>query len=323
MKGYIDLHAHLDGSINVDIAKKLARLQGITLPTDDDNKLSSLLSISDSCRDLNDFLKCFELPLTLLQTEAGIKEAVYLILENMREDGVIYSEIRFAPQLHTKGGLSQEKVIRAAIEGLRKSKIPGNLILCCMRGDKNERENRLTVELAHEYLSKNEGVVAIDLAGAEAVYPTKNFISILKLASSYDIPMTIHAGEAGSAEDIKVAIEMGARRIGHGVRAYEDENVMRLIKDKGIYLEMCPTSNYYTKAVPDMREYPLLKFLNMGIKVTVNTDDMAIVRMNLSKEFKYIEDLLGLTDMQKEVIFNNSLEASFASRETKERLISV
>ncbi len=323
MKGYIDLHAHLDGSINLDIAKRLARLQGITLPTDDDNKLSSLLSISDSCRDLNDFLKCFELPLTLLQTEAGIKEAVYLILENMREDGVIYSEIRFAPQLHTKGGLSQEKVIRAAIEGLRKSKIPGNLILCCMRGDKNERENRLTVELAHEYLSKNEGVVAIDLAGAEAVYPTKNFISILKLASSYDIPMTIHAGEAGSAEDIKVAIEMGARRIGHGVRAYEDENVMRLIKDKGIYLEMCPTSNYYTKAVPDMREYSLLKFLNMGIKVTVNTDDMAIVRTTLSKEFKYIEDLLGLTDMQKEVIFNNSLEASFASRETKERLISV
>ena len=323
MKGYIDLHAHLDGSINLDIAKRLARLQGITLPTDDDNKLSSLLSISDSCRDLNDFLKCFELPLTLLQTEAGIKEAVYLILENMREDGVIYSEIRFAPQLHTKGGLSQEKVIRAAIEGLRKSKIPGNLILCCMRGDKNERENRLTVELAHEYLSKNEGVVAIDLAGAEAVYPTKNFISRLKLASSYDIPMTIHAGEAGSAEDIKVAIEMGARRIGHGVRAYEDENVMRLIKDKGIYLEMCPTSNYYTKAVPDMREYSLLKFLNMGIKVTVNTDDMAIVRTTLSKEFKYIEDLLGLTDMQKEVIFNNSLEASFASRETKERLISV
>lgn len=323
MKGYIDLHAHLDGSINVDIAKKLARIQGITLPTDDDNKLSSLLSISDSCRDLNDFLKCFELPLTLLQTEAGIKEAVYLILENMRKDGVIYSEIRFAPQLHTKGGLSQEKVIRAAIEGLKKSKIPANLILCCMRGDKNERENRLTVELAHEYLSKNEGVVAIDLAGAEAVYPTKNFISILKLASSYDIPMTIHAGEAGSAEDIKIAIEMGARRIGHGVRAYEDENVMRLIKDKGIYLEMCPTSNYYTKAVPDMREYSLLKFLNMGIKVTVNTDDMAIVRTTLSKEFKYIEDLLGLTDMQKEVIFNNSLEASFASRETKERLISV
>ena len=147
---YIDLHAHLDGSVTVDIAKKLAALQNIALPTDNDEELLALLSVPDSCESLNDFLQCFELPGRLMQTPEGLQNAVTLVLENMAQDGVIYAELRFAPQFHTLGGMTQEQAVQAAVAGLKNAPIPGNLILCCMRGEGNEKENEETMMLAKQ-----------------------------------------------------------------------------------------------------------------------------------------------------------------------------
>lgn len=151
---YIDLHAHLDGCITTEIARKLAALQQITLPAATDEELLSLLSVPDTCENLNDFLKCFDLPLSLLQTEEALEEAVYLILSEMKEDGVIYAELRFAPQLHTQKEMTQETAIHAALRGLKRAPIPSNLILCCMRGDLNQKENLETLELAKNILLK-------------------------------------------------------------------------------------------------------------------------------------------------------------------------
>ena len=123
---YIDLHLHLDGAITLDIAKKLASLQNIELPTDNDEELEKLLSVPDDCESLNDFLQCFELPLTLLQTPEGLTEAVRLVSDNIQSQGVIYAEIRWAPQLHTDNGMTQEDAIKAALEGLKKTK-PKNI----------------------------------------------------------------------------------------------------------------------------------------------------------------------------------------------------
>ena len=120
---YIDLHAHLDGSVTVDIAKKLAALQNIALPTDNDEELLALLSVPDSCESLNDFLKCFDLPGRLMQTPEGLQNAVTLVLENMAQDGVIYAELRFAPQFHTLGGMTQEQAVQAAVAGLKNALI--------------------------------------------------------------------------------------------------------------------------------------------------------------------------------------------------------
>ena len=127
-------------------------MQQITLPAATDEELLSLLSVPDTCENLNDFLKCFDLPLSLLQTEEALEEAVYLILSEMKEDGVIYAELRFAPQLHTQKEMTQETAIHAALRGLKRAPIPGNLILCCMRGDLNQKENLETLELAKKYL---------------------------------------------------------------------------------------------------------------------------------------------------------------------------
>ena len=317
---YIDLHLHLDGAITLDIAKKLASLQNIELPTDNDEELEKLLSVPDDCESLNDFLQCFELPLTLLQTPEGLTEAVRLVSDNIQSQGVIYAEIRWAPQLHTDNGMTQEDAIKAALEGLKKTNLKANLILCCMRGEGNEKQNNETLELAKKYLVEDGGVVAIDIAGAEALYPTSNYKDLFAKAKEYGIPFTIHAGEADGPESVETAIEFGTKRIGHGVRSYEDPEVVELIKREGVTLEMCPTSNRQTHAIEDMSKYPFMDYLNQGVKVTLNTDDMGIERTTLANEFRYMEKNFNLTYEQEKTILLNSINAAFTTKETKDEL---
>lgn len=320
MGKFIELHLHLDGAITVDIAKKLAELQKIVLPGTTDEELEKVLTVPEDCNSLNDFLNCFGLPLTLMQTRKGISEAVRLVAENIKSQGVIYAEIRFAPQLHTRKGLTQEEVVLAALEGMKKSGLKLNLILCCMRGEGNEPDNEETLKVAKRYLVKDGGVVAVDLAGAEGVYPTSLYEGLFRKAAEMGIPFTIHAGEAGSADSVRSAIQYGASRIGHGVRIFEDPEVVEMIRLKEIPLEMCPTSNRITKAISDMRNYPLMDYLNKGIKVTVNTDDMGIENITLADEFEYLKESFGLTDEQEKVILKNSIEAAFTTDKVKGEL---
>lgn len=316
----IDLHCHLDGSITLDIAKKLGALQNIELPAKSDEALLKKLSVPEDCESLNDFLQCFGLPLRLLQTKEGIVEAVRLVQENCKSQGLMYLEIRFAPQLHQIQGLTQEEVILSALEGLKQSDLHTNLILCLMRSDHNQDENLETVKLAKKYLVKDEGVVAIDLAGAEGLFKTADFEKEFALASEIGVPFTIHAGEADGADSVWTALKFGAKRIGHGVRIAEDSELVKYVVEHKIPFEMCPNSNRQTKAVDDMTKYPLKDFLKAGVKVTINTDDMAICRTTLQNEFEYIEKMYGITEEEKKKLLLNAVDAAFCSDEYKDLL---
>lgn len=316
----IDLHCHLDGSITLPIAKKLGELQNIELPAKSDESLLKKLSVPEDCESLNDFLQCFGLPLRLLQTKEGIAEAVRLVQENCKSQGLMYLEIRFAPQLHQIQGLTQEEVILSALEGLKQSDLHTNLILCLMRSDHNQDENLETVKLAKKYLEKDEGVVAIDLAGAEGLFKTADFEKEFALASELGVPFTIHAGEADGADSVWTALKFGAKRIGHGVRISEDPELVKYVVEHKIPLEMCPNSNRQTKAVSDMTKYPLKDFLKAGVKVTINTDDMAICRTTLQNEFEYIEKMYGITEEEKKKLLLNAVDAAFCSDEYKDLL---
>lgn len=323
MNKYIELHLHLDGAITPDIARRLAALQDIPLPTDDKAALRALLCVPEDCESLNDFLKCFDLPLSLMQTSEGIREAVRLVQENLKTQGVIYAELRFAPQFHCQKGLTQRQAVEAALTGLSQSDLPCNLILCCMRGSGQETQaaNLETVRLAKEFLVEHGGVTALDLAGAEALFPTADFAEPFALARSFQIPFTIHAGEADGAASVLAAIRMGARRIGHGVRSMEDENVLAMLRDQQILLEMCPTSNRQTHAIPDMNRYPLKQYLDMGIPVAVCTDDMAICGTNLEKEFRYAEQLCGLTKEDELRMQQYAVRYAFTSEAVRQQLM--
>ena len=317
---YIDLHLHLDGAITAEIAKELAKLQGIALPAKDDDELRSMLSVPEDCASLNDFLSCFALPDSLMQTKEGLCEAVRLVMDDALSQGVIYAELRFAPQLHTDGGMTQEQAVLAALDGLKRSGLKGNLILCCMRGEDTADANFETLELAKKYLVADGGVVAIDLAGAEALFPTENYRALFSRAREYGVPFTIHAGEADGAGSIRAAIDFGASRIGHGVRCYEDAALTQLVIDRGIPFEMCPTSNRQTHAVESMDDYPLMDYLEKGIKVTLNTDDPAIEGTTLAGEYRYVEETFGLTQEQKMTLLKNAIDAAFTTESVKSAL---
>lgn len=328
MERYIELHLHLDGAITPDIAKELATLQKIKLPYNDEQQLEKALMVSKDCRSLNEFLECFKLPCSLLQTKEGIERAVYLVQENIKKQGVAYAEIRFAPQLHMDKGLTMREVVKSALDGLKKSDLKCNLILCCMRMDDNKKQNLETVRLAKEYLINEEsnedfGVVALDLAGAEALYKTEQFEDVFKLANELNVPFTIHAGEADGVESVKKAVEFGAKRIGHGVRSIEDLSLMKILSEKRICLEMCPTSNLQTKAIEEIKDFPIREFMKAGIPVTINTDDMAICGTNIEHELNLIKNTFNITDDEENEIYANAVRYSFAKNKIKKQLMEV
>ena len=303
---FIDLHLHLDGAITLDIAKVLAKLQNQTLPASSDAELSKLLSIPPDCEDLNEYLRRFDLPISLLQTKESISEAFYLVQEKLIAQNVIYAELRFAPQSFMQRGLSQREVVEAALDGLSRSNLSSSIILCCMRGPRREKANLETVQLAKEYLTTHDGITALDLAGAEGLFATSDYRELFALASKLDVPFTLHAGEAAGADSVRCAIEMGARRIGHGVRAFEDD-------------ALCPTSNRQTKVVSDMKTYPLSDFVKRELAVTLNTDNPAISSTTIANEFAYAQSL-GITLAQEEKMLLTAVDAAFTDKATKDKL---
>ena len=316
--GLIDLHLHLDGSLSVKTVKELAALQNIEIP-EDEAELLKLLRINDDCKDLTEYLEKFAFPGKLLQTKEAIAISVYNLQEELKEQGLIHAEIRFAPQLHTLQGLSQREVIEAAIDGLNRSDFSAELILCCMRGNDNHEANLETVKLAKDYIGK--GACCIDIAGAEALFPTENFEDLFALARELEIPFTIHAGEADGPKSVYKALEYGTKRLGHGVRSLEDPALIEKIVSEGITLELCPTSNLHTCMFPTMEEYPLRKLMEAGVKVTINTDNMTVSNINLAKEFGKLIAAFDLTDEEIKGFAKNSVAACFASEETKKVLL--
>lgn len=318
----IDLHLHLDGSLEADTILHLAQHDGIALPAQDAKGLKPYIT-SPGGKGLTGYLACFDLPLRVLQTPYSLTYAVSALIEQLDSEGMRYTEIRFAPQLHTENGMSQQEVVEAALRGLeqgigRSRHMGAQLILCCMRGADNHLENEQTVRLAKDYLGS--GVAAVDLAGAEGQFPTGDYRALFAEAARLDVPFTIHAGEADGAQSVRAAVEFGARRIGHGVRMCEDEEVMELVIEQGIALELCPTSNMQTGAVRSLRSYPIRRFLNAGVIATVNTDNRTVSGTTIKKELALLRQGISLTAEEEKMLLLNAIYASFLPEEEKQVL---
>ena len=313
------LHLHLDGSLRPETVCEWLKEQDEDVDFD---KVREDLMVDKNCRDLNEYLKKFGLPLEVLQTEEHIRQATYELFEDLAKQNVIYGEVRFAPSLHTKKGLEYDKIVEATIEGMNNAKakygLDGNLILCCMRGNNNKEQNLKTVKVAKQYL--NKGVCALDLAGAEALFPTSDFEDILKIAKDLNIPFTIHAGEASGADSIKKALEYGAKRIGHGVRCLEDSSVVGELAQEEIPLEVCPISNLQTKATGE--PHPVEEIFRKGIKVTISPDNNTVSNTNIIEEYKYILENTNLSIEDIKQMNINAIRGAFISPQKKAELIA-
>lgn len=318
----VDLHLHLDGSLTANEIISLARADNVSLPTFDEKELNRLICANENCESLSEYLEKFEIPLSVLQSEKNLETAVYFLLKRLNEQGIAYAEIRFAPLLHTRNKMSVETATQSAVNGLEKAcgefPIKANLILCLMRIDGCETENLQTVKVAKDFLGK--GVCAIDLAGGELGNPTEKYSNPFNLAELLRIPFTIHAGEADSAQNVVTAVRYGAKRIGHGVKCANDENAKSLLKRRNVLLELCYTSNLQTKAVLKGEEYPLKRFLNEGVKVSINTDNTTVSNTTLKNEYLKIKNLYSFENETLKTLCLNAVESAFISDSEKEEI---
>lgn len=317
----IDLHLHLDGSLTPEDIMILADIDGVELPTRDREELLNYLAFHGDDRTLTHYLTYFDLPLSVMQTKESVEKAVELMVTRLARSGMLYAEIRFAPLLHTRKGLTVDEVTQAAISGLKKAiseTFVAQLILCCMRIDGVEDMNYQTVDCVKKYLGR--GVCALDLAGNEDGFTYEKYAKLFDYAQELKLPITIHAGERGGVEQVESAIKLGAKRIGHGVHLVESIELMNEVKRKGIGIEMCPTSNYQTGAVNNMDEYPIREYLRRGILACVNTDSTVVSSTTIRKEFTFLKEKCGLTIEEKVKCYLNALNIAFLPTVIKDNL---
>lgn len=322
----LDLHCHLDGSMSPEIIEYLLKdgdleKDGEKLSTE---QIRQRLQVPYDNKSLAQYLEKFDLPISCIQNEKGLELAAYDLLKNAAEENVKYIEVRFAPMISVNDHISTSQVIEAVLLGIKKAEaefsIKGQVIVCAMRNF-SLKSNIAMLKVARNYLG--EGVCALDLAGDEAAYPTKEQAELFLKAKSLEMPYTIHSGETGSLENVKVAIELGAKRLGHGIALKKDNNLMKEVREKRIGIEMCPTSNLQTKAVDGWNDYPLNDFLNQGLLVSINTDNRTISNTTNTKEFLQISESMRINEEEINKLIKNSIEISFADYGTKHDLFKL
>ena len=315
----IELHCHLDGSLSVNFVEKMLWKQNIVIPREE---LEEKLKVRPDCTSLTEYLEKFDLPLQCLQTKEGLEQAAYELVMDAAKDDVAYIEVRFAPMLSMDKGLSCAEVIDSVVCGLKKGERESGTyafaIVCAMRHHSLE-ENMEMLKAAKPFVGK--GVCALDLAGDESAYPTSLFREMFVQAKEWEIPFTIHSGECGSVDNIREAIALGAKRLGHGIALEKSPELRQLCKERGIGIEMCPTSNLQTKAVDGLERYPLKQFLEEGLLVSVHTDNRTVSGTTMEQEEVLVKEHLQISDEMWLKCTKNAIQTAFASEEIKEKLI--
>src|SRR3954466_6798845 len=291
-----DLHVHLDGSLRLETILVLARAEKVELPAIDLPGLDAAIGCGRNFGSLVEYLRGFDITLRVMQTEEALERIAFELAEDAHRENVRYMEVRYAPMLHTRLGLKLTKVVEAVLAGLRRARetygIKANVIVCGIRNISAESSYQMA-ELAVAY--KGRGVVGFDLAGAEADFPAKHHRAAFQLVRDNNVNCTIHAGEAYGPESIAQAIHVcGAHRIGHGCRLREDGDLLHYVTDHRIPLECCPSSNVQTGAVRALASHPLKLYFNLGLRVTVNTDNRLVTDTTVSKELWLCHTALGM-----------------------------
>ena len=321
----VELHRHLDGNVRTETVLDLARRHGIDLPAWTVEELRPHVQIMEREPSLVHFLAKFALLRRVMVDYAAVRRIVRENLEDAVRDGIDYIELRFSPFfMGEEHGLDTSGVVEAACDALEEARgtipVQAKLIGIISRHYGPEIGR---IELAAILSGRDRGIVAVDLAGDEANFPGGLFVRHFATAREAGLRVTIHAGEAAGAGSVKQAVlDLGAERIGHGVRSVEDPAVLDLLAERGIALEVCPTSNVQTSTVPDFQSHPLPALLRRGLRVTLNTDDPSISGIDLPHEYRVAEEELGLTADELRRLQENAVAAAFLTPEERSGLLA-
>ena len=318
-----ELHCHLDGSLRIDTILRLALEQGVKLPSNNKSILESILVVKDDIGSLKEYLKKFDVILSILQTSDALTVTSYELAMDCWKDGIRYLEVRYCPELHTKNGMTLSDTVKAVKLGLRQAEkecgIITGIIICSLRNMSPLKSLELS-KLAVKY--KNKGIVGFDLAGIEENFPAKKHKEAFYLILNNNISTTIHAGEAFGPQSIHQAIHVcGAHRIGHGTRVCEDIDLLNYINDHRIPLEICLTSNTHTKSISSISKHPFKYYINEKVRVTLNTDNRLISNTSLSNEYEIAINNFNLNENEIRTIIINGFKSAFLPHNERRELI--
>ncbi|MEU9071387.1 adenosine deaminase [Streptomyces sp. NPDC048109] len=329
------LHDHLDGGLRPATVVELAESVGHTLPTTDPDELAAWYYEAANSGDLVRYIATFEHTLAVLQNREGLLRAAEEYVLDLAADGVVYGEVRYAPELNTAGGLSMAEVVETVQEGLAtgmaKAAAVGTpvrvgTLLCGMRMFDRVRE---AADLAVAF--RDAGVVGFDIAGAEDGFPPADHLDAFEHLRRENVPFTIHAGEAHGLPSIHQALQVcGAQRIGHGVRITDDipdlaagklGRLAAWVRDRRIALEMCPTSNLQTGAATSIAEHPITALKDLGFRVTLNTDNRLVSGTTMTREMSLLVEQAGWSVEDLRTVTVNALKSAFVPFDERKALI--
>jgi adenosine deaminase len=317
-----ELHCHLDGSVRPQTLLDLGREYGVPMPCDDAKALADYMHVTDA-RHLEDYLKRFEVTLSVMQTAPALERIAFELAEDVANEGVRYIEVRYAPVLNVRRGLTVDEAVEAAVRGLDRAKehhgVTGRVIVTALRNHSTSESMELAeLAVAHD----GKGVVGFDLAGGEAGNPASAHAAAFAYARRHDMACTCHAGEGDGASSVREAVhECGANRIGHATRLIEDESLTQYVNDRRIALEICLTSNVQTRVTAAYETHPLREYFDRGINVVLNTDNRLMSGVTLTDEYAHASRHLGFTFDELCEISLNGFASAFVSWEERERMI--
>lgn len=335
------LHDHLDGGLRPQTVIELAAEHGTALPTDDPAALAEWFTRGAQRGSLELYLEGFAHTVAVMQTREALHRVARECAEDLAADGVVYAEVRFAPELHIEGGLSLDDVVEAVLAGFRDGSrgrpITIGTLLTAMRTAARSLE---IAELAVRW--RDRGVVGFDIAGAETGYPPTRHLDAFDHVRQNNFHLTIHAGESFGLPSIWEALQLcGAERLGHGVRIVDDiavgqhvnaagesEEAAKLgrlaafVRDRRIPLELCPTSNVHTRAVATLADHPIDLLKRLQFRVTLNTDNRLMSNVTMSSEMQAMVDTFGWTLDDLRWVTINAMKSAFWPFDERLRLIN-
>jgi adenosine deaminase len=317
-----ELHCHLDGSLRPATLLELGREARVSLPRDDAEALREYMVVRDA-RSLEDYLTRFDVTLSVMQHAEAISRIAYELAEDAALEGVWYLEVRYAPNLSTRGGLSAQEVVEAAAAGLARAHrdhgIVSRMLICALR----THPPSTSLEMARVAVdARGEGVVGFDLAGAEAGHPASLHAGAFRHALEHGLPCTCHAGEGAGADSVRDALHAcGASRIGHATHLIEDPALVAEVHARHIGLEICLTSNVQTRAIDRLEEHPLPAYLVRGLNVALNTDNRLMSGTTLVDEYHLASRELGIgfDDLARMAL--NGFESAFLPATERDALV--
>jgi len=328
------LHDHLDGGLRPSTVIELARANGYGgLPTQDPGELAEAFMAGANRKSLVLYLEGFDHTVGVMQTREAIIRVAEECAEDLAADGVVYAEVRYAPELSTRDDLSLDEVVEAVLEGFDRGRrahgIHMGFIVTAMRQFARSVE---IAELAIRH--RDQGVVGFDVAGPEAGFPPTRYLDAFNLIHQANFHLTIHAGEAFGLPSIWEALQWcGAHRLGHGVRIVDDITIddngevsmgrlASYVRDQRVPLEMCPTSNVHTGAAPSIEEHPIDLLRRLRFRVTVNTDNRLMSGVTMTDEFETLSRVFGFGLDEMQWLTLNAMKSAFAPFDERLRLIN-